>query len=469
MRLPIAALTCAVSLSFSQGPAAGQGGASGAQNQTRSQATSAGERGQRLEDLTWPEAERLLTADAVVVIPIGAGSKEHGPHLRLRNDLTLAEYLTRRVLDASAVVVAPTLTYHHYPAFIEYPGSTSLSVRTARDLTADVVRSLARYGPRRFYALNTGVSTERALQPAAEALALEGSLLRFTNLAAWLEPAARGLREQEGGTHADEVETSMMLYIDPARVDMSKAVKDYAPSSGPLRLTRQRGGPGTYSATGIWGDPTLATRDKGRVFVESLVAGILDDIRQLRAAPLPARTEPAPADTGTTAAATPTAAPSRQNTPESCSPGDYRTIRAIGDAFASAWAIRDAERIGGLWAQTGDLFHTDGTIERGPAMIAQNRAILFASREYRSTRHSLLLTMIRCLSADIAVADGKWDLRGVLDASGKPLPPLEGQATLVVKRTGSWQIEAYRYTVKPPASVTPTLPKRPGITDPVIR
>src|SRR5690242_17383279 len=54
-------------------------------------------RGIRLQDITWQEAERALTPDAVVVIPLGAAAKEHGPHLRLQNDLLLAEYFERRV------------------------------------------------------------------------------------------------------------------------------------------------------------------------------------------------------------------------------------------------------------------------------------------------------------------------------------------------------------------------------------
>lgn len=119
-------------------------------------------------------------------------------------------YLTRRVADAGGLIVAPALTYHHYPAFLEYPGSTSLTLDTARDLTVDVVRSLARYGPRRFYVLNTGISTNRALEPAARTLAAEGVLMRYTDLAARIEPAARLVSQQAGGSHADEIETSMM-------------------------------------------------------------------------------------------------------------------------------------------------------------------------------------------------------------------------------------------------------------------
>ena len=61
---------------------------------------------------------------------------------------------------------------------------------------------------------HTGISTLRALQPASDTLAAEhGILLRYTNLEAKLEPTMKGVMQQPGGTHADEIETSMMLYL----------------------------------------------------------------------------------------------------------------------------------------------------------------------------------------------------------------------------------------------------------------
>jgi creatinine amidohydrolase len=463
MRLPTA-LLFALSLSFLSTSIQSTG-------QERPAATA----GHRLEDLAWPDAERVLTPETVVVVPLGAASKEHGPHLKLRNDLTMADFLTRRVIEAASVVVAPSLTYHYYPAFVEYPGSTTLSLDTAREMTADVIRSLARFGPRRFYVLNTGVSTLRALEPAVRLLGSEGILVRYTDLNAKLQPATRGVIEQPRGSHADEVETSMMLFIDPSSVDMGKAVRDYTPSPiGGRLLSRERTGKGTYSPSGIWGDPTLATRDKGRTFVEALIAGILDDIRQLRSAPLPVRTA-----TAATAVETPAAAPATlvaadpSSESRRCSPGDERSIRGLGEAFTTYWTNGDAKSLGDLWAENGDIVHADGSIERGPVTITQNRAALFARREYRNSRHPMVLTRIRCLTADIAVADGKWDLRGVVDAAGKPMPIVEGQVSLVVKRSASptpgpalpsdWKIEAYRYSVKPSAEPAPAPSKRPGI------
>lgn len=234
-----------------------------------------------LEDLTWQEAEKVLTADTIVVIPIGAESKEHGPHLKLKNDWLMAEYLKHEVLRRANVVIAPTVNYHYYPAFVEYPGSTTLRLETARDLMVDICRILSRYGPRRFYALNTGVSTIRALRLSADILAADGIQFRFTDILKVNEAAEKQVKQEEGGTHADEIETSMMLYIAPSSVDMKKAVKDYHPSAKG-GLARDPNGEGTYSASGVYGDATLATRKKGEILVHAMVEGIVKEIEDLR-------------------------------------------------------------------------------------------------------------------------------------------------------------------------------------------
>ena len=238
-----------------------------------------------LEELTWLEAEAVLGAETVVVIPLGAAAKEHGPHLKLNNDWLIAEYFKRRVVATADVVVSPTVGYHFYPAFIEYPGSVTLRLETARDLIVDICHSLAAFGPRRFYVLNTGVSTVRPLSLAQDAIAAQGILLHYTDIQTVAAQAVKSVEEQEGGSHADEIETSMMLYIAPESVDMAKAVCEYTPGKG--RLTRKRGAPGTYSGSGVFGDATRATREKGAVVVESMVQGIFRDIERLRATPLP--------------------------------------------------------------------------------------------------------------------------------------------------------------------------------------
>ena len=245
------------------------------------QSVSARNKGILLEDLTWCEAEEVLRKETIVVIPIGAASKEHGPHLKLKTDWLLAEYLKGEVLKSAEVVIAPTVNYYYYPAFVEYPGSVSLQLKTARDLIVDICRSLARFGPRKYYALNTGLSTIEPLKVAAKMLADIGIEFRYTNLLKLVELVESQVKQQEGGTHADEIETSVMLFIAPSTVDMSKAVKDYqGPSEG--KLTRNPKEAGTYSASGIYGDAMLAARWKGEIVVRAIVSGILAEIHELQ-------------------------------------------------------------------------------------------------------------------------------------------------------------------------------------------
>ena len=242
-----------------------------------------------LEDLTWPEAERVLQAETVVVLPVGAASKEHGLHLRLDNDARIADHLRRALLDIPGLAIAPVIGFHHYPAFVAYSGSVSLREATARDLVVDIARSYAAFGPHRFYALNTGISTVGALRAAARELAQEHVLLGWTDLTAALGPAERSIGHQERGTHADETETSLMLHLDPDRVDMAKAVREM-PEWKPGGFQRKAGVPGTLSPSGVFGDPTLATAEKGRRFFEALVQHLRQDLETLRSAKLPATT-----------------------------------------------------------------------------------------------------------------------------------------------------------------------------------
>jgi len=244
--------------------------------------SSGPKRSVRIEELTWVEAERVLREYDVVMIPLGARTKEHGPHLPLNNDWIMAEYLAERVAVEVSVVVMPTIQYGYYPSFLEYPGSVSLGLETFKELVKDICVSMSGYGVRKFYVLNTGVSTVQGLRLAAEELREMGIEMRYTDILEAGRDAEEGISEQEGGTHADEMETSMMLYIRPEVVDMTKAVKDYHPLGG-RGLTRdpENKDAGVYSASGVYGDATLATLEKGRIAVEARVRHIIEELQDL--------------------------------------------------------------------------------------------------------------------------------------------------------------------------------------------
>ena len=244
-------------------------------------------KGRLLSRMSWVDAKAALTPETVVVIPVGAESKEHGPHLPLDTDFRQAEYFKNRILVDSDVVIAPTMNYSFYPAFVEYPGSTSLSLLVARESLLDVIRGIAKFGPRRFYVINIGVSTNRPLAQATALLAREGISLRYLDLTGQTVRALeKQVETQEKGTHADEIETSIMLAIDPSVVDMKKAVVEYMPGASTGVLSLDPKNP-RYNASGVFGDATLATVAKGRIVVDGMTRIIKDEIEELRRAALP--------------------------------------------------------------------------------------------------------------------------------------------------------------------------------------
>jgi creatinine amidohydrolase len=157
-----------------------------------------------LETMSWLEAETVLSAASVVVIPLGGAAKEHGPHLPLNNDARIANWLAREIALRLPVVIAPLINASFYPAFADYPGSISLRPETARDLLIDICRSLAAFEVGKFYVLNTGVSTERPLSMAREVLQADGSQFEYLRLSEVYSGLDSKLFEQRYGSHADE-------------------------------------------------------------------------------------------------------------------------------------------------------------------------------------------------------------------------------------------------------------------------
>ena len=121
-------------------------------------------KGVYLESLSWVEAEPLLRSDPLIVIPMGAATKEHGPHLPLNTDRLLADHFARRLAERVAVVLLPTITYGYFPHFSPFPGSTHLEAHTFEATMREIILSMHRHGPRRFL---SGSSTETWTQKYA--------------------------------------------------------------------------------------------------------------------------------------------------------------------------------------------------------------------------------------------------------------------------------------------------------------
>ena len=174
--------------------------------------------------LTWDQVGQRLAAGAAAILPIGAGAKQHGLHMPMATDQVFAEYFSRALAGRSDALIWPTLTYGAYPAFVAYAGSVSLSNATFQAVVTEIADSLLGFGARRVLILDTGLSTIAPIDAAIRA-SRDPSLIRHLKIFAGSRflKTTHQLKEQPYGTHADEMETSLMLAIAPELVDMARA------------------------------------------------------------------------------------------------------------------------------------------------------------------------------------------------------------------------------------------------------
>jgi creatinine amidohydrolase len=159
----------------------------------------------------------------------------------------------------------------------------------------EVAMSLIRHGAKRIVFLNTGISRATGLPLSIVAREIRVQTGTPALVISWddLEtPALDSLQEQKAGGHADEIETSINLYLQPELVRMEKAVVDYGtsgrknyPGYEPGLFSRNQHDP-EFSRTGLVGDPTKATAEKGKKVLAIMTQQWLRALRGFANAPL---------------------------------------------------------------------------------------------------------------------------------------------------------------------------------------
>lgn len=254
--------------------------------------------GAYLGELSWPEAEERLREAPLVILPFGAGAKEHGPHLPMNADQKVMEYLCRQAVDSLPVLVAPPILHGWFPAFRDYPGTEVGDSDVFSRYVYEVAKSLVEHGAQRIVFLNTGIRNATGLPIAIAAREIRVETGTPTLVVSWddLEtPEVDALQEQLVGGHADEMETSINLFLQPELVSEELPGADYGegrakdyPGYKPGLFSRDRDDP-AYSETGYFGDPSLASAEKGEAALAILTRQWLAALRGFSTAPRRAR------------------------------------------------------------------------------------------------------------------------------------------------------------------------------------
>jgi creatinine amidohydrolase len=213
---------------------------------------------------------------AVTLLPIGS-FEQHGPHLPLTTDTLVANTIAAELATVYPVFRLPPLTISCSHEHAAWPGTVSISATTLAAIVRDVAASVHRAGATALVLVNGhggnyvlgNVVQEASLGPLHMALFPTEPDWEDARTAAGL--ATTGLSDM----HAGELETSILLHTHPDLVRPGYERADRLADDRRHLLSR---GLQAYTESGVVGKPSLASAEKGRAVLASLVRAFADHL-----------------------------------------------------------------------------------------------------------------------------------------------------------------------------------------------
>jgi creatinine amidohydrolase/Fe(II)-dependent formamide hydrolase-like protein len=243
-----------------------------------------------LSELTWPEAEIRFQEVDVALLPVGS-IEQHGPHLPLDSDAFDAEYLSKKVAEACTEprpLVLPLIpygvSYHHE----DFSGTISIGPDTLSRLVYEIGMSASRHGVTKLVVINGHGGNSPALHFAAQMINRDAHIFTCVDTGETSDPDIHAFTETPNDVHAGEIETSTTLASRPHLVKKDR-MKRFVPrfSNRYLNFSSKRS-VGWYahtskiSSTGVLGDPTKASREKGEQIWELMIKNLVEFVEELK-------------------------------------------------------------------------------------------------------------------------------------------------------------------------------------------
>ena len=242
-------------------------------------------------ELCWPDAAHRLDMVDTALLPVGA-IEQHGPHLPLDTDAFDAEYLARRIADGCSApkpLVLPLIAYgvsYHHEAF---KGTISINNDTLANLVYDIGISVAKNGIRKLVIINGHGGNAPSLNFAAQRINQDARIFVCVDTGETSDVDVDSLIETPNDVHAGETETSTSLAIRPHLVRMDRLQMEVPVfTSRYLDFTSKRGvswyaHTHKISASGVMGDPTKASVEKGEKMWALMIDHLVNFVDQLKA------------------------------------------------------------------------------------------------------------------------------------------------------------------------------------------
>jgi creatinine amidohydrolase len=255
-----------------------------------------------LGEMTSPEVDAFLRDHDTVIVPTGS-TEQHGPHGPLLTDVLVPNEVARRVASRIGAVVAPTINYGLSYPHTGFTGVVLVRIPTFMALIEDVAVSLATAGFKRIVFLNGHYDNTLAIAYAcANAAVRLPDGVRAFPVNYWdgmTADEAAEFFDPSNGLHANKGETSAVMAINEALVDLEAANAEMPPfpevtNGAAVHTAFFFTTPGSvHRAThsGTWGDARESNAEYGGRYLDVVTEAtvrLLDDIERTFEA-LPAR------------------------------------------------------------------------------------------------------------------------------------------------------------------------------------
>jgi len=232
-----------------------------------------------LEEITMGDFKEGLKTTRTILIPFGS-VEEHGYHLPLSTDSIQAYEVGKKASRLVPLFVAPPIHYGNCRSTSCHPGTISITTSTLRAIVRDIVRSCHSQGLRNFILLtgHAGGAHGMALQDAGEELLAEIPNIKVALVTEFhlARKAGTGILETEGDSHAGEIETSRIMHTHPHLVK-GEGKREFPDFPFALLVRDKR----KYWPNGVWGDPTKASVEKGRLIEDGVVRKIIELVKTM--------------------------------------------------------------------------------------------------------------------------------------------------------------------------------------------
>ncbi|MGQ9628906.1 MAG: creatininase family protein [bacterium] len=254
----------------------------------------------RYNRLTWEEMNEAIAMQKVVILPTGS-TEQHGRHLPLEVDAFLSESVCLEVgrRAPERVLVLPPISYGLNLHHIDFPGTIHIEPEVFVAFCLNITKSVAYHGFKKILIVNGHGSNAPLVDLVARKTVLTtNSLCAAVNYYSLAVKAFDKVRDTPVMAHADEFETSLYLYLSPERVQMDKAGagddimgKYISSDSTPNYPVRFNDFWGRWTKSGVHGDATTATPEKGKIIFEAAVSALIEIVDEWRAWPIAERSD----------------------------------------------------------------------------------------------------------------------------------------------------------------------------------